>query len=136
MENREAKQLVRFWKEASIRDLDAARDIFEKTKNYVTVLFYIHLAIEKILKALYVYDRREHAPFSHNLMYIAKETGVDLSMKDKKIFAEINEFNIECRYPDEKFMIYKKATKSLTGKYLAECIRIHEWISGTLKNGS
>jgi len=54
VENREAKQLVRFWKEASIRDLDAARDIFEKTKNYVTVLFYIHLAIEKILKALYV----------------------------------------------------------------------------------
>ncbi|HOO73500.1 MAG TPA: HEPN domain-containing protein [Spirochaetota bacterium] len=136
METKNNKKLVKFWKEAARKDLQTAVDIFDKTKNHVTVLFYIHLTIEKIIKAYYVSMKHKHAPYSHNLLYLFKESGMDISEPDKKILAEINEFNIECRYPDEQFLIYKKATRGLAKKYLKECIRMHEWISGTLKNGS
>lgn len=50
------------------------------------------------------------------------------------IFAVINEFNLESRYPDEKYELYKKATKSFTNKYLSETDRLRVWILGKLKN--
>jgi hypothetical protein len=49
------------------------------------------------------------------------------------LLSEINEFNLESRYPDEKFSIYKKAGKTFTGNYLKEGKRLREWISEKLK---
>lgn len=116
--NAATKKLVSYWLTASQKDLDAAKEIFNNTRHYVSVLFYIHLFIEKALKAYYVAAKGSHAPFSHNLVFLCKEAGLDAEETNIKLLSEINEFNIECRYPDEKFSIYKKAKKSFTKKYL------------------
>jgi HEPN domain-containing protein len=131
--NANYKKLVSYWITASEKDLHAAKEIFANTKNYVSVLFYIHLFIEKALKAYYVHKKKTHAPFSHNLLFLSKEAGLDASEKQNALMSEINEFNIECRYPDEKFGIYKKATKSFTMKYLTKAEKLHTWILGQLK---
>jgi HEPN domain-containing protein len=131
--NVDYKKLVSYWITASEKDLHAAKEIFVNTKNYVSVLFYIHLFIEKALKAYYVQKKKTHAPFSHNLLFLSKEVGIEIDKKHNKLMAEINEFNIECRYPDEKFGIYKKATKSFTMKYLTKAEELHAWILGQLK---
>ena len=133
MEKPEIEKLVEFWIEASIKDLHAGKDIFNRTENHVAVLFYIHLTLEKIFKALYVFKKNTHAPFSHNLLYLCKETGLDITDSDKQLLSEINEFNIEARYPDEKFIIYQKATREFTQKYVDNADRIYQWISGILK---
>lgn len=133
MEKKKIEHLVKYWQESSLMDFQTAEDIFVKTKNYVAVLFYLHLSIEKIIKAYYVYKRNIHAPFSHNLLYLSKESGLDVTDKDILLLSEINEFNLESRYPDEKFSIYKKAGKAFTGKYLKEGKRLREWISEKLK---
>lgn len=130
MKQSEIKKLTDYWKTASEKDMDAAREIFKKTAKYVTVLFYIHLSIEKIIKAFYVYNKKEHAPYSHNLLFLSKSSDLDISEKDKKLLSEINEFNIECRYPDEKFNIYQKASRSFTEKYLKKAEKFREWILG------
>jgi HEPN domain-containing protein len=133
MDKVKTEQLVKYWQESSLMDFQTAEDIFEKTKNYVAVLFYLHLSIEKIIKAFYVYKKNNHAPFSHNLLYLSKESGLDVTEKDILLLSEINEFNLESRYPDEKFSIYKKAGKTFTGKYLKEGKKLREWISEKLR---
>lgn len=133
MKNEKIEELIKYWQESSLMDFNTAEDIFEKTKNYVAVLFYLHLSIEKIIKAYYVYQRNNHAPFSHNLLYLSRESGLDIAEKDILLLSEINEFNLESRYPDEKFSIYKMADKTFTGKYLKEVRRLREWISEKLK---
>jgi len=129
-------KLVKYWLKASEIDLQTARQVYDNTREYVSVLFHIHLSIEKILKALYVSRKKEHAPFSHNLLYIAKKADITLNEKDTKLLIEINEFNIECRYPDDKFSIYKKATSALTGRYLKKSGVFIEWILGILRKES
>lgn len=126
-------KLSAYWIKASEIDASTARDIFENTTKYVTVLFHIHLAIEKILKAAYVTRKKEHAPYSHNLLYLAKSAEIDLSDDYIKFLSEVNEFNLECRYPDEKFSIYKKANKRFAEKYLKSMEKFREWISERLK---
>ena len=133
MDKAEVQKLSDFWQEASARDFQTATDIFNGTENHVAVLFYIHLTLEKILKALYVTRKAAHAPFSHNLLYLLKETGIDADENDRKLLSEINEFNIEARYPDEKFLIYQKATRDFTQKYIEDTGRLIQWISGILK---
>lgn len=133
MKKEKIEELIKYWQESSLMDFHTAEDIFEKTKNYVAVLFYLHLSVEKIIKAYYVYQRNNHAPFSHNLLYLSRESGLDIAEKDILLLSEINEFNLESRYPDEKFSIYKRADKAFTGKYLKEGRRLREWTSEKLK---
>lgn len=133
MEKENLLKLADYWNKASEIDASTAYDIFQNTTKYVTVLFHIHLAIEKKLKAAYVKKKSEHAPYSHNLLYLAKSAGIDLTEDQIKLLSEINEFNIECRYPDEKFSIYKKANLKFTEKYLKEMEIFIAWISEILK---
>lgn len=101
---------------------------FEKTDNYVTVLFYLHLSIEKMLKSFYVSTMNKHAPFSHNLIFLSKEVNLEINDTDRILLSEINEFNIESRYPDHKFSIYKIADRDFTRKYLNEGNKFRKWI--------
>ena len=135
MTQNDTDKLVQYWLKAAEMDMQTAVEIHDNTKKYVSVLFYIHLSLEKILKALYVTRKKEHAPFSHNLIYLAKHADLELSDKDTRLLTEINDFNIECRYPDEKFRIYKTATAGFTGKYLKNAGEFMTWISEKLKNG-
>jgi len=127
-------KIIIYWKTASEKDFQAAQEILEKTTTYVTVLFYIHLAVEKILKAYYVQKMGKHAPFSHNLLFLIKSAGLEITEKNRKLLSEINEFNIECRYPDDKFNIYKKATNRFTEKYLKKASIFIEWVLAKLDN--
>jgi len=45
----------------------------------------------------------------------------------------ITDFNLEARYPDEKFSFRKKCTKEFTGKYLKEIGEVKKWLEKQLK---
>lgn len=94
----------------------------------------MHLALERAFKALFVQENSDHPPFTHNLLHLIERTGVDCGEADKMLFAMINEFNLESRYPDEKYELYKKATKSFANKYLLETDRLRLWILEKLKS--
>lgn len=70
----------------------------------------------------------QHAPYSHNLLGLVEKIGMTISPPDFQILSEINEFNLEARYPDEKFSILQRATVDLAGKYLREAERLQAWI--------
>jgi HEPN domain-containing protein len=126
------KQLIDYWTQGSAEDLKNAFEIINQTSRYASGLFFLHLCLEKALKALYVQKKSEHAPFTHNLLGLLEKTEFKLPDADVQILSEINEFNLEARYPDDKFSLYQRATKEVARHYLTECQRLQSWILKTL----
>ena len=59
-----------YWVTEAEEALTVADHLFEKG-DYSYALFFGHLAIEKLLKALYIERQKEHAPPIHNLLRLA-----------------------------------------------------------------
>jgi len=129
MKNKE--ELIDYWVKSSQMDFEASIDLF-KAGKYPHCLFFAHLSVEKLLKAIFVKMKEKHTPISHNLLLLAKESGLELGNQQVEQFAEINTFNIEARYPDEKFRFYKKCTHEFTGKYMKIIEETLSWLGKKL----
>jgi len=62
-------------------------------------LFFAHLALGNLLKAHVCRHTKDLAPKIHNLVRLAELSGLTLEKKQVEFLAEMNEFNIEGRYP-------------------------------------
>lgn len=102
--------------------------------RYSGGLFFLHLSVEKKLKALYVHKFGLQAPFSHNLLSLSEKCELVISTLRAVILTEINEFNLESRYPDDKFSLDKMATKKFSELQLKNAKEILKWISLNFKN--
>lgn len=94
-------------------------------------LFFLHLALEKALRAAYVSAFATHAPYSYNLLVLVEKLGWEVSEERLTLLTEINEFNLESRYPEEKSDFRKKATMDFARHYLHEAEGLMRWISET-----
>ncbi|MCX6131000.1 MAG: HEPN domain-containing protein [Proteobacteria bacterium] len=128
------KQLIDYWVKGSTEELRSAKEIINQTSRYVSGLFFLHLALEKALKALFCKTMSSHAPYSHNLLGLTEKIGLTLTESDIQILAEINEFNLEARYPDDKFSLHHRATKSFALDYLQKAETLQAWIFEKLNN--
>jgi HEPN domain-containing protein len=99
------------------------------TGNYDWSLFIGHLSLEKILKAFWVKNNADDIPpKTHNLKKIADEAGYPVSEDEAMLLLEINDFNLEARYPDYKFDFHKKCTKEFAGGYIIKIKELHKCI--------
>lgn len=106
------------WLEESRKDLNVAEGLFN-LKHYSYCLFFCHLSLEKMLKALYVARNQEHAPNIHDLVVLAKRASLQLSKKHLDDMETMTSFNIQGRYADYKSEFYKKCNnRSTAQKYL------------------
>ncbi len=129
MDDSKIKKLISYWKKSSENDFLTAKDIINKTNRYSGGLFFIHLCLEKKLNETYVRKFKDFAPYTHNLMHLSEKAALPLSEAQQKILSEINEFNLECRYPEEKNLLQKKATKKFSQIYLSHAEELITWIS-------
>ncbi len=90
---------VAFWRLGSAEDWEVAQALVERG-NVRHGLFFAHLALEKVLKALVCAHTRELAPRLHNLLRLAELAGVQLPPDSLDLLAEMNVFSLEGRYPD------------------------------------
>lgn len=120
-------EIVKFWRDRAKDDRITARALLE-AKRYSASLFFVHLSIEKILKALVIGKTGKAAPFTHDLLSLAEATKIELSEDQKKLLREINTFNIAARYDDYKLEFYKKATKSYAEKYFKSADKLYLWL--------
>lgn len=128
----QTKKLANYWRELSDYDMKTAEYMLQ-TKRYPYCLFMCHLAVEKILKAIIVFETERHAPYSHNLVELAKHSKLDFNEEQKNLLADLTEFNLEARYPEWQKDFYKKATKNYTVRYLNDSIKIHKWLKKHLQ---
>jgi HEPN domain-containing protein len=122
-------KLFEYWKNGSEEDFSTAQEICSQTNKRVAALFFLHLAIEKALKAEIVNLTKDHPPFTHNLLHLTQKLSWNPEESILTVLAEINDFNLESRYPDYKKTLYHKATKEFTDHYINKGKEIFTWIS-------
>ncbi|MEW6102670.1 MAG: HEPN domain-containing protein [bacterium] len=124
-------KITKFWTKEADESLQVAGHLFEK-KDYSYSLFFGHLAIEKLLKAIYVSKNKEHAPYIHNLQRLAEISNVSISddLKDKLI--RITRFNIETRYPDEKRKFRNQCSEEFTKNEMSQIEGLYKWLKSML----
>lgn len=125
------EKVKNFWIEESEEALNVADHLFEKG-DYSYSLFFGHLSVEKILKAIYVARKKEQAPFIHNLKLLAEDAGIAISPEQADELLRISAFNLESRYPDEKRTFRKKCTYAFTETELIKIKDIYQWLKSML----
>lgn len=108
---------LKYWVDEATDALDTAEKLFVD-KKYHHSLFFLHLSIEKLLKALHQKIKNEPAPPIHNLFRLAQLIGIDISQQMNLELKEISSFNLSARYDDYKQEFYKKATYKYAIKWL------------------
>jgi HEPN domain-containing protein len=104
------EEQINYWITIAENDLPVAEILFNNG-HYVWCLFIGHLILEKILKAHYVKDTGPTPPKIHDLVKLADKTKLALTGSHKLFLDEINDFQLEARYPDYKQSLYKIADK-------------------------
>jgi HEPN domain-containing protein len=105
---------IEYWKQSSEDDWKTVLSLFQ-SERYVHSLFFGHLALEKICKAIWVkHNEGNIPPKIHNLVKLLLETNQEFQVEDLTFLEEFNDFQLEGRYPDYLFQINKKCTKEYT----------------------
>jgi len=123
------KDKVKYWIELSDYDLITASAML-KSSRYLYVGFMCHQTIEKLFKALFVFQQGEEPPYSHNLSYIAKKGGFykHFNERQKSFIDQIEPLNIEARYPTNKERLLKSLDKTKCKELIKGTKELQQWI--------
>lgn len=124
--------IKKYWKDEAAEALKVAWHLYEKGDNSYS-LFFGHLAVEKILKALYVEKEKQHAPFTHDLLRLAEKINIILSDDQKKALIKITAYNLEARYPEFTGEFRKQCTTEYTKKELEQIEATYKWLYSMIK---
>ncbi len=125
------KQIVDYWQAEADESLAVMTHLFEK-KDYSYALFFGHLAVEKIIKALFVQNISRDVPRSHNLLRLAKAAQIEISEKQQHELIRITAFNLEARYPDYKRNFRKKCTLEFSKIEVKTIKEVFSWLKSML----
>ena len=79
---------VKYWVEISDYDFETAKAML-KSKRLLYVGFMCHQAIEKILKAYFVFSLNSQPKFTHRLTYLTESTKLEKILSDEqKLFID------------------------------------------------
>ncbi len=125
------EKTISYWREGAEYDLGTAEALFQAGK-YPYALFFGHLALEKLFKALVVKETGEHAPYTHSLPFLATKLSLKIPVEVAAKFPIFMEFYSEGRYPEERVQFYRKCTKEFTLQNLSEIKKVFQWLSEKL----
>lgn len=125
---------IKYWLNSADHDLETAESLLSAEK-FDWCLFLGHLVLEKALKAFYVKDNDNRMPPKiHNLVKLAEKSTIPLDEGAKLFLDEINDFNLEVRYPEYRQEFYKSCTKQFAEEYFAKIKEYYKWIKSQLKS--
>lgn len=102
------------------------------TLSSLDTLFFGHLALEKILKAIFVKKHSAHAPITHSLPNLVEKTGIEIDQEKIEKLAGFMEFYIEGRYPRSMDAVFKKYDRPFTKGKLKEVKEMFSWLKTKL----
>lgn len=124
---------INYWLDSAAHDLDTAEHLF-KSGKYDWCLFIGHLVLEKTLKAMFVFKNNNKVPPKmHNLVKLAAIAKINLNQEQEIFLGDVNDFNLEARYPDYKQEFYKKCTKTFTERYFSKIKEYYKWLKSQIK---
>jgi len=119
---------IDYWKQGAIYDLETAKILLERSR-LLHALFFCHLTIEKILKAIVVKVTLDIAPRSHNLVYLSEKANLEFSDDDNVFIGILMKYQLQGRYPDYNPVV---PSKVITTKYLNKTEQLLSWLQQML----
>ena len=111
------EEAVKYWISSAQEDWGVAKSLLKSAK-YNHTLFFLQLAIEKLIKAVHVSQKDESPLYIHNLVLLAQKAGIEFSEEELADLKEISSFNISARYDSYKRDFYKKATREFAIEWM------------------
>ena len=122
---------IEYWLQSSDDDWKTVLSLM-KEKRHLHALFFAHLSVEKLCKAIWVHQHKENLPPRiHHLVKLILASNIILEEDDLIFLQSFNDFQIEGRYPDYLFKIKKVCNLAFTEKTLQKVIYIKKCL---LKN--
>jgi HEPN domain-containing protein len=122
---------VEIWVNQARKDFESAKKNF-KIKEYYIVAFLVQQSVEKMLKAYYVYKKKNYADKTHSLVYL----GQTLKLPEKLLrnVRKINPDFIFTRYPDlNGIEPYKAYDEQIAKERLEKGEEVLKWIEKQIK---
>ena len=125
-------RLKDYWASGAKYELKSAASLM-RSKQWMSAMFHCHLSVEKALKALYVHEHKIHAPLLHSLPYLAGKLSIDFGKGQMAWLENMNQYNIEGRYPEDIEELEAKLSPDLAQRALADSKEIVTWLLQALK---
>ena len=126
-------EIMNYWIESSEKDYEVMLDL-KKSKRNSYALFFGHLVIEKLLKAVYAKNNKNapHAPKSHDLDYLAEKMNLERTERQNDLLETISHFNLEARYDDYKKTFENKCNDEYTENQIKNIEEVRTWLKTLL----
>lgn len=121
------KDLVKFWIDGSDEASRVAEDLY-RLDHRSFCLFFCHLTLEKMLKAVLAKKSPGQSYYIHSLSKLATIAELNLPTDWLEVLDEISTFNVKARYNDIKLELYKRATPAYTKRFLNKTKEIKQWL--------
>ena len=109
---------IEYWLAIADKDWEIVQKLYQ-SGDYMYCLFFCHLVIEKISKAIWVKNHETNIPPKiHNIINLLDESQISFDNEKSEFLLLLNEFNIEARYPDYKQKIFRICDKTYTDDML------------------
>jgi HEPN domain-containing protein len=123
---------IKYWVDTAKKDWQAIQKMY-KSGVYLHALFFAHLHLEKLCKALWVKNNKEnHPPKIHNLIRVLNEAKIQYSSEQLDFMNIMNQFQLEGRYPDYLNKLYKAYKRKNTGETLKQVNQFSKWLQQQL----
>ena len=124
---------VQYWKLQAEDDWEAVYALFNGRK-YLQSLFFAHLVIEKICKAIWIkHNQSNIPPKTHNLNFLLSQTKLELTDEQNEFLLNLNRFQLEGRYPDYITNMQEICTKDFAYGMISQTKEIKEWLQEKLQ---
>ncbi len=119
---------IDFWLIQADDDWTAVYTLF-KGRNYLQSLFFAHLVIEKICKALWIkHNEGNIPPRTHNLIHLLSTTPLELNDDKSEFMLSLNRFQLEGRYPDYLTKMHNICNELFTKTMIDETNKLRLWL--------
>ncbi len=132
MKKEDIEKLIEYWLAMAERDYKTMLGLF-KIKRYPESLFFGHIVLEKILKALVVQETKNEAPKTHDLVRLAEIAELKLPDEILEYLKIVNRFNMRTRYPDTKLEFHKCCDLKYTKDNVEKIKKIYKELCQKIK---
>lgn len=119
------------WRKSSKYDIEVAKDMFA-AERYVYVIFFCHLSIEKMLKAVVAKVTDNTPPKTHDLRHLVEKAQLEPPQDLFEFISSLSEVSIPTRYPFDFAGQSEGYTKELAEDYLHKAEETLKWIGKSL----
>lgn len=118
---------TRNWIATAEYDLETARHLFD-AERYIHVVFFCHLALEKLLKAHVTEVTKTEPAKTHSLMYLVRKAGLSPTREMAGFLGDISNESVPTRYPDGAGELLTEYTREVAENCLRSTREAMKWL--------